>query len=117
MEVRVGRNVNERAIYVPSPTPNTNSLFRPIRPQKFRLFYSKMKTMYRWTPVPVRQDAGQRGLFVPFFGRPASTHKAIVLLPMKYGGPLVVVAAIRTGDELRHRRRERQPKVRAKKAA
>ena len=30
------------------------------------------------------QDAGQRGLFVDFFGRPASTHKAIALLALEH---------------------------------
>jgi KDO2-lipid IV(A) lauroyltransferase len=37
------------------------------------------------------QDAGQRGLFVNFFGRPASTHKAIALLALGHRTPLVVV--------------------------
>ncbi len=30
------------------------------------------------------QDAGQRGMFVEFFGRPASTHKAIALLAIEH---------------------------------
>src|SRR6266568_5330668 len=33
------------------------------------------------------QDAGQRGLFVDFFGRPASTHKAIALMALEYDAP------------------------------
>src|SRR5262249_942865 len=37
------------------------------------------------------QDAGQRGLFVDFFGRPASTHKAIALLALEHCAPLVVL--------------------------
>ena len=37
------------------------------------------------------QDAGQRGLFVDFFGRPASTHKAVALLALEHKVPLVVV--------------------------
>ncbi|MFN4259205.1 MAG: lysophospholipid acyltransferase family protein [Gemmataceae bacterium] len=48
------------------------------------------------------QDAGQRGLFVNFFGRPASTHKAIALLAIEHKVPLVVVAAIRTGGLLQY---------------
>src|SRR5438552_4178614 len=33
------------------------------------------------------QDAGPRGLFVNFFGRPASTHKSIALLALEYRAP------------------------------
>jgi len=36
------------------------------------------------------QDAGQRGLFVDFFGRPASTHKAVALLALEHNVPMVV---------------------------
>jgi KDO2-lipid IV(A) lauroyltransferase len=49
------------------------------------------------------QDAGQRGLFVDFFGRPASTHKAVALLAMQYGTPLVVLGVVRLPGELRYR--------------
>src|SRR5262249_4376581 len=35
------------------------------------------------------QDAGPRGLFVDYFGRPASTHKAIALLALEYQVPLL----------------------------
>jgi Kdo2-lipid IVA lauroyltransferase/acyltransferase len=36
------------------------------------------------------QDAGVRGLFVDFFGRPASTHKAIALLALEHNVPMIV---------------------------
>jgi KDO2-lipid IV(A) lauroyltransferase len=36
------------------------------------------------------QDAGPRGVFVNFFGRPASTHKAIALMALEFQVPLVV---------------------------
>jgi len=36
------------------------------------------------------QDAGQRGLFVEFLNRPASTHKAVALMALEYR-PLMVV--------------------------
>jgi KDO2-lipid IV(A) lauroyltransferase len=49
------------------------------------------------------QDAGARGLFVNFFGRPASTHKAVALLALEYQVPLVVFATIKVGDPMRHR--------------
>lgn len=49
------------------------------------------------------QDAGQRGLFVDFFGRPASTHKAIAILSLEYKVPLVVVGTMKVGDPMRYR--------------
>src|SRR5205823_6564805 len=48
------------------------------------------------------QDAGQRGLFVDFFGRPASTHKAVALLALEYNVPLLVVGTPRVGEPLRY---------------
>jgi len=41
------------------------------------------------------QDAGRRGLFVDFFGRPASTFKSIALLAMRHEVPVVVSGARR----------------------
>jgi KDO2-lipid IV(A) lauroyltransferase len=49
------------------------------------------------------QDAGARGLFVEFFGRPASTHKAIALLALEYRAPLLVCGAARIAHPLRYR--------------
>jgi KDO2-lipid IV(A) lauroyltransferase len=48
------------------------------------------------------QDAGQRGLFVDFFGRPASTHKAIALMAIEYDVPLVVVGVPCVSTRPRH---------------
>jgi KDO2-lipid IV(A) lauroyltransferase len=48
------------------------------------------------------QDAGQRGLFVDFFGRPASTHKAIALLALEHRVPLLVVGVRKVGEPLRY---------------
>ena len=41
------------------------------------------------------QNAGDRGLFVPFFGRLASTYKTIGLLAMQFDAPVVVGQAKR----------------------
>ena len=49
------------------------------------------------------QDAGQRGLFVDFFGRPASTHKAIALLALEHRVPMLVAGNIRVDEPMRYR--------------
>lgn len=41
------------------------------------------------------QDAGPRGLFVDYFGKPASTHKAIALLALEHQVPLLVIGVPR----------------------
>jgi KDO2-lipid IV(A) lauroyltransferase len=48
------------------------------------------------------QYAGTKGCWVEFFGRPASTHKAIALLAMEYRAPVVVATARRVGRPLRY---------------
>lgn len=48
------------------------------------------------------QDAGPKGLFVDFFGRPASTFKAIALLAMEYKAPIVVGGARRIGNTFQY---------------
>lgn len=49
------------------------------------------------------QDAGAKGLFVDFFHRPASTHKALALLALEHEVIIVVVVAARVGGPLRYR--------------
>jgi KDO2-lipid IV(A) lauroyltransferase len=46
------------------------------------------------------QNAGSKGLFVDFFGCPASTYKSIGLLAMAAEVPVVVGCARRIGDQL-----------------
>jgi len=48
------------------------------------------------------QDAGARGMFVEFFGRPASTHKAIAHLMQHSGACIAVVGVQNTGGLLRY---------------
>ncbi len=50
----------------------------------------------------VDQDAGPRGLFVPFFGRWASTHKAPALLALEHNA-LVVTVTVRRLGPMRYR--------------
>jgi Kdo2-lipid IVA lauroyltransferase/acyltransferase len=48
------------------------------------------------------QDAGQRGQFVDFFGRPASTHKAVALLSLEHKAPLVVIGTTKLGEPMKY---------------
>jgi Kdo2-lipid IVA lauroyltransferase/acyltransferase len=45
------------------------------------------------------QDAGRTGAFVDFFGRKASTYKAIALMAMQHGAPIVVGYAKRMKEQ------------------
>jgi KDO2-lipid IV(A) lauroyltransferase len=42
------------------------------------------------------QDAGPRGVFVNFFGRPASAHKAVALMALEFQAIMIVVGVPRT---------------------
>ena len=44
------------------------------------------------------QDARDRGLFVPFFGRPASTFRGPAVLALRTGAPVFLITAVRDGD-------------------
>jgi KDO2-lipid IV(A) lauroyltransferase len=48
------------------------------------------------------QDAGQRGLFVDFFGRPASTHKAVALMSLQFQVPLLVIGTAKVGEPMQY---------------
>lgn len=44
------------------------------------------------------QDARRRGVFVPFFGRPASSHRGPALLALRSGAPVFAAVATRLPD-------------------
>jgi KDO2-lipid IV(A) lauroyltransferase len=50
------------------------------------------------------QDAGSRGLFVPFFGKQASTFKSIALLAAQYRALICVCYARRLDDDFQNNR-------------
>ena len=47
--------------------------------------------------VQVDQDARESGVYVNFFGRPASTHRAAATLALKYNAPIVLANMYREG--------------------
>lgn len=47
------------------------------------------------------QDAGHRGVFVEFFGRPASSHKGVALLALEHDAPICVGFARRLGNKFK----------------
>ena len=49
------------------------------------------------------QNAGQDGIFVPFFGQMASAYKSIGLFAIRYNLPIAVGVALREGDGFRYR--------------
>lgn len=48
------------------------------------------------------QDAGPRGTFVDFFGRPASTFKSIALLALEFNAAIIVVGVPKVGEPMRY---------------
>ena len=76
-----------------------------------------LKIVTKWGGVPILQElisqnvnvgfiadqnAGHRGMFVPFFGRLASTYKSIGLLAMRYNIPIAAVHARRIGNQFKY---------------
>lgn len=55
------------------------------------------------------QDARHRGVFVPFFGRPASTYRGPAVLALRTGAPVFIGTAVRRDDGGYHVRLRRIP--------
>jgi KDO2-lipid IV(A) lauroyltransferase len=49
------------------------------------------------------QDAGNQGIFVPFFGRLASSHKSMALLALRFNSTIMVSAAHRIDRTMRYK--------------
>ncbi len=50
------------------------------------------------------QDAGRRdGIFVDFFGRPASTNRGAAVFALKAGSPVILGVCVRDGSSLKHK--------------
>ena len=99
------------AIARPLDNPYLDDLLRGFRERTGQGLLAKHGDFEKMTDLLARggvvatlgdQDAGQRGLFVEFFGRPASTHKAIALLSLEHKVPLVVTGVRKEGEPLRY---------------
>jgi len=79
-------------------------------PSGLRLLYKKGATRSMSDVLDDRQalcfiadqNAGSKGLFVPFFGRPASTYRSIGLLAIRHRVPIIVGCARRVGNRFRY---------------
>ena len=52
------------------------------------------------------QNAGRTGVFVPFFGRLASTHRGAALMALRTGAPIVLAVPLRADGDRYHMRLE-----------
>jgi KDO2-lipid IV(A) lauroyltransferase len=48
------------------------------------------------------QDAGPKGMFVNYFGRPASTYKSMALMAIEYNVPILVIGVPKVGEPMRY---------------
>jgi KDO2-lipid IV(A) lauroyltransferase len=84
--------------------PHLDDLFRRLREHSGQKVLDKNRDVEKIEQVLATggalgtladQDAGKRGVFVDFFGRPASTFKALALLALRYNARVVVAASLR----------------------
>jgi Kdo2-lipid IVA lauroyltransferase/acyltransferase len=102
------------ALFRPIDNPLIDRWVREIREAR------GMTVVTKWGATPVLQEtirtngrvafiadqnAGEQGLFVPFFGRLASSYKSIGLLAMRYNVPIVAGCAIRLNNQFRYEMR------------
>ena len=92
------------AVARPLDNPYLNRYVMDIRQKKGLTILDKkgatermddILTSRRYVSFIADQDAGRKGLFVDFFGRPASTGKAPALIAMRYEVPVVVSYGLR----------------------
>lgn len=99
------------AIARPIDNPRINDWLTRIRQHRGMRIITKWNATDRMVAVLERggalafiadQNAGDKGLFVPFFGRLASTYKSIGLLAMTRHVPIICGYAHRIGPGFRH---------------
>lgn len=94
------------AIYRPLDSPTIDAWARESRSRKGLMLLDKFSAARGLPEIFARnecaafvadQNAGVRGLFVPFFGRLVSSYKAIGLMAQRFRAPVVVAWAKRVG--------------------
>ncbi len=94
------------AVARPLDNPYLDAFFRRLRCMTGQKVIDKAGAYFEMRDVLDRrervaivcdQDAGPKGFFVEFFGRPASTFKPPALLALEHDAPIVVGAAVRVG--------------------
>jgi KDO2-lipid IV(A) lauroyltransferase len=92
------------AVARPLDNPYLDNLLRRLRQRTGQKLLAKKGELNRMEEILQSggivctlgdQDAGQNGLYVDFFGRPASTHKAMALLALRCQTLIVVAGARR----------------------
>jgi KDO2-lipid IV(A) lauroyltransferase len=103
--------VRSHLVARPFDNPYLDGWLRAVRESTGHKVLSKTGDIRRMTEVLYAgetlctlgdQDAGRRGIFVSFFGRPASTHKAIARLAKRTGALITIAGIQRTGGLFRH---------------
>src|SRR5262245_49761137 len=99
------------AIARPLDNPHLDRFLRRFRQKTGQTLLSKKGDLDRTQAVLRRgqilgamcdQDAGPRGVFVDFFGRPASTYKSIALLALEHHVPVCVVGLYKVGPGMKY---------------
>ena len=98
------------AIARPLDNPYLNEYLMGVRERQGLKILDKTGATARMDPILrsgqyvafiADQDAGRRGVFVDFFGRPASTYKAPALMAMEYDLPVAVGYGRRLDEQFR----------------
>jgi Kdo2-lipid IVA lauroyltransferase/acyltransferase len=101
---RAGYKLNSVARPIENPWVNTYlNRFRTSTGQELISKYDAVGSMIRALKrkeilvVQIDQDARRSGVYVKFFGRPASTHRSPAVLALKYGSPILPLNIYREG--------------------
>ena len=79
--------------------PRKKSGFLVIHRKEMRALLRAIKDKY-FIALLSDQNAGRKGIFVPFFGKLASTHKNPAVLAIKYSLPMLLAVTRRRKDDL-----------------